>query len=354
MGTIRGEGVEEGGQRVAESRQRREEIRQRLIEGAGVGTEAGVRFVQGAGAVIGHHVEVPLRFTPVQRDDSQQVLLLLRAEVVDLARHLTVDVARVDHQHLVAARLGFGAVEKPQLARHGAGIKKVGANGNHDVRVAGFHQLPAYLGLAAACAGRLGRHDETGPPRFIQVPVEVADPDVVAVADLAFLVDARQAEGQTRVGCDLAGVDLVHVERGIGHHVVRLAQQFVRVLVVRDRLPDVAFEAVDGKVHPGQTDGGGVLLQAAEGEPLGGSLAVLRHGAGTLDEHAAGSARRVEHRAALGVQHVGNQRHQRDGGEKFAAVVGFLVGELGEEVFVDATKDVAGHPLQLIGIEGAQ
>ena len=120
------------------------------------------------------------------------------------------------------------------------------------------------------------------------------------------------------------------------------------------RLLDVAFEAVDGEVHPGQADGGGVLLQAAEGQPLGGVAAVLLHGAGALHEHAAGAAGRVEHRAVLGVQHVGDQRDQGDGGEEFAAVMGLLVREPGQEVLVDAAEDVAGDPLQRVGVEGAQ
>ena len=38
--------------------------------------------------------------------------------------------------------------------------------------------------------------------------------------------------------------------------------------------------------------------------------------------------------------------HDRDRREKFAAVMGFLVGELGQEVFVDAPEDIAVGLLQ--------
>ena len=286
--------------------------------------------------VAGDELQETRGLAPVEPYDGQQVPLLLGAEVTDLACHLPVDVARVDHQHLAAVLLRLGAVEEPQFAGHGAGVEEVGADGDHHVHVAGLHQPPAQPGLAAAGARRLGGHDEAGPPSLVQVAVEVADPDVVAVADLALPVDAGQAEGQARVGSDLAGVDLVHVERGVGHHVVGPAEQLVRIFVIGDRLLDVAFEAVDGEVHPGQADGGGVLLQAAEGEALGGVATVLLHGAGALHEHAAGAAGRVEHRAALGVQHVGDQRDQGDGGEEFAAVMSLLVREPGQEVLVDA------------------
>ena len=85
-------------------------------------------------------------------------------EVVDLARHLAVDVAGIDHQHLVPVLLGLVAVEEPQLAGHGAGIEEVGADGDHDVHIAGLDQLLPHFGLAAAGAGRLGRHDKPARP----------------------------------------------------------------------------------------------------------------------------------------------------------------------------------------------
>ena len=268
-----------------------------------------------------------------------------------IARHVPVDAARVDHQHLVAVRRGLGAVQEPQLARHGAGVEEVLADGDHHIDGAGLHQLAPHRGLAAAGARRLRRHDEAGAAGLVQIAVEVADPDVVAVADLLLPVDAGQAERQAGVGPGLVGVDLVDVERRIGHDVVGPAEQLVRVFVVGDGLPDVALEPVHGEVHFGEADGGLVLLDAAEGEALRGALAVLLHGAGALDEHAAGAAGGVEHGAAVGVEHVGDERDQRHGGEELAAVVGLLVGELREEVLVDAAEDVAVGVPELVGVQ---
>ena len=74
-------------------------------------------------------------------DNGEDVLLLLGAEVVYFARDLTIDVAGVDHQYFVAVSFGSGAVEKPQFARDGTGIEKVGANGDHCFYVAGFYQF---------------------------------------------------------------------------------------------------------------------------------------------------------------------------------------------------------------------
>ena len=129
----------------------------------------------------------------------------------------------------------------------------------------------------------------------------------------------------------------------------------MRVFVVGDRPLDVAFKAVNGQVHFGKADGGGVLFETSEGETVGRTLALfLLDDAGALHEHAAGACGRVEHCAMLWVEHMGDQRYQREGGEELAAVVSLLIGELGEEVLVDATEDVARDLLQLIRVERAQ
>ena len=126
------------------------------------------------------------------------------------------------------------------------------------------------------------------------------------------------------------------------------------VFVVGDGLLDVALQAVDGEVHLGQADGGGVLLQAEEGEPVHRVFMAALDEAGALDEHAARAAGRVEHDAALRREHVGDERDQRDRREELAAVVGLLVGELGEEVFVDAAEHVARDLFEFFRVEGAQ
>ena len=103
-------------------------------------------------------------FPAIQPDDGGEVGQLLRREIVDLAGHLAVDVARVDHQHLVAPLLRLASVEVPQFARDGAGVEEVGADGDHHVHVAGLDDLAPHLRLAVPGAGRLRRHDKPGRP----------------------------------------------------------------------------------------------------------------------------------------------------------------------------------------------
>ena len=52
------------------------------------------------------------------------------------------------------------------------------------------------------------------------------------------------------------------------------------------------------------------------------------------------AAGRVEHAAVVRLDDVDDGLHQRDGREELAAVMRLLVGELGEEVLVDAAEHV--------------
>ena len=224
--------------------------------------------VQTRAEILLHQRQKALSLAAIEPDDGGEVLHLLGREVVDLPRDLAVDVAGVDHQHLVPALGGLRPVEVPQLAGNGAGVEEVRADGDHHVHVARLDDLPADLLLAVPGAGGLGGHDETGAALLVQVAPEVGDPEVVAVRDLLLLVHARQAEGQARVALDPFGVDEVDVEGRIGHDEVALADQGVLVLVVGDGLGDLAFQPVDGEVHLGDADGVAVLLLAVEDDLL--------------------------------------------------------------------------------------
>ena len=78
------------------------------------------------------------------------------------------------------------------------------------------------------------------------------------------------------------------------------------------------------------------------------------HHPGALHEHAARPTGRIPYSSSRGLDHVGDQGDQGNRGEELTAVVGLLVGELGQEVFVDAAEDITGNPLELLGVEGAQ
>ena len=87
-----------------------------------------------------------------------------------------------------------------------------------------------------------------------------------------------------------------------------------------------------------------------------------------LDEHAAGAATRVEDAALVGFEHFDQEADDAAGGEEFAAELALGLGELAEEVFVDAAEHIAGaavvlfepdvrdevdEPLHLFGVDAA-
>ena len=79
---------------------------------------------------------------------------------------------------------------------------------------------------------------------------------------------------------------------------------------------------------------------------------MLFDGPGALHEHAAGTAGRIEDDPVIRVDHMGNQGDNGNGSEELAAVMGLLIGELGQEIFIDAAEDIAGNLLQLLRVEG--
>ena len=237
--------------------------------------------------VVLHQREEALSLPAIEPDDGGKVLHLLGREVINLPGHFPVDIPGIDHEHLVLALRGLGPVEVPQLARNGASVEEVRADGDHHVHVTGLDDLLAHLLLAVPGARRLGGHDEPGAALLVQIAPEVGDPEVVAVRDLLGLVHAGQAERQARVALDALGIDQVHVEGRIGHDEVALADQGVLVLVVGDGLGDLSLQAVDGEVHLGDADGVAVLLLAVEDDLLRRVAALVLDEVAGLDEHAA-------------------------------------------------------------------
>src|SRR5205807_573757 len=161
--------------------------------------------------VLQQHEEA-FALASMEPHDSGEVFHLLGREIVNLARYLSVNIARVEHQHLVAALSGLGAVEEPQLTWHGARVEEIGADGDHYVYIPGLQNLFAHLLLAVPCARCLRGHDKARATGLVQVAPEVGDPEVVAVRDLLLLIDTGQPEGQTRIALDSFGVDQVYVE----------------------------------------------------------------------------------------------------------------------------------------------
>ena len=119
-----------------------------------------------------------------------------------------------------------------------------------------------------------------------------------------------------------------------------LPARVVEVVVVGVRLADVAFEAVDGQVHPAQLRGLRGLLLPVDRELFGRVLLVLVDEARALDEHAAGAAGRIEDAPVERLDDLDDQADDGAGREELAALLPLGERELAEEVLVDAAERV--------------
>ncbi len=160
-------------------------------------------------------------------------------------------------------------------------------------------------------------------------------PDVVAV------VGARHTVGEAGlVILQALFLDRIDIEGGIGHDEVELPGAFVDVVVVGVAFADIPLQAVDGEIHLRQPHGVSGLLLPEAGEFIAGTVVVLFNKGGALHKHAARATGGVKHLAVVGFDDLGNQPHQRAGGEEFTTTLPFSTGKLGKEVFVDAAKDI--------------
>ena len=86
--------------------------------------------------------------------------------------------------------------------------------------------------FAGAVRGRRC-HDEARTAVCVPVGVKVGDPQVIAVSDFLFGIDGGQAKRQPPCTLDGFGIDLVHIEGRIGHHIVTASVQIMGVMIER-------------------------------------------------------------------------------------------------------------------------
>ena len=205
------------------------------------------------------------------------------------------------------------------------------------------------------CCGRC--HNEARSTVFIQIGVEIGDPQIVGVAEFLFGVDRGQAERQTPRTLGGLGIDLVHIEWRIGHDIVAAAVQIVGVVI-----EGICFVAgLNDTVEPVNSH----IHQAELGIVLHFFLSIKGHGGigfhpggidkvAGLDKHPAAAAGGVQQNAAGRLQHIDNHLDQRFGREEHAIVLGDVLSEFIEEVFIDTADDIAAHLVQRTVVEDAE
>ena len=298
---------------------KRLQLRGQPFHDSGVGGDAlrnsGQPFIH-LPLVVGDERHELLGLAPVQPDDGVEVGVLLVGEDMRARRDHVVDVARVDHQHLIMQVLRLALVKKPQRAGQAAGVEELVANGHHHVDVAGLGQLFADVTVFVAGIRGTGRHDETSAAGVVQVGVEVLNPQTVGVADGACPgIGARQTEGQTPAVAGLAfhllGIHAIDIERRVGHDEVALANEVVHLVVEGVALTDVGgIQPVHHQIHARQLGVGVTLFLAVEGDGVVGLLVahVFDEVAG-LHEHARRSTGWVQHETVVWLDDVDDHAH---------------------------------------------
>ena len=205
------------------------------------------------------------------------------------------------------------------------------------------------------CCGRC--HNETRSTVFIQIGVEIGDPQIVGVAEFLFGVDRGQAERQTPRTLGGLGIDLVHIEWRIGHDIVAAAVQIVGVVI-----EGICFVAgLNDTVEPVNSH----IHQAELGIVLHFFLSIKGHGGigfhpGGIDKitglnkHPTAAAGGVQKDTAGWFQYIDDHLDQGFGREEHTIVLGDVFGKLIEEVLIDAANDIAAHLVQRTVVEDAK
>jgi hypothetical protein len=183
-------------------------------------------------------------------------------------------------------------------------------------------------------------HDETGSTGFVERTLEELNPKVVRV------IGAGHPEGEAWIIVDPFFVDLVDVERGIGHHEVKLGQRVVQVVAIAVPFFDVPGEAMDGEVHQAEVAGIVHPLLAIDRDRAAGVVLAGLDEFGTLDVHATGAAGMVHQATVKRFDDLDDQLHQRRRREELAPLLPLGPGEIAQKIFIDATEFVT------FGIEG--
>lgn len=111
---------------------------------------------------------------------------------------------------------------------------------------------------------------------------------------------------------------------------------------------------MDGEVHLRKAQIAGLVFVPEESDSMRCAFAALLDKVAGLNKHAARTAGGVKHRAVVRFDDADNGLHDRRRGEELAAVLSALHRELHEEVFVDASENIAPGGTEGLAVENAE
>ena len=117
---------------------------------------------------------------------------------------------------------------------------------------------------------------------------------------------------------------------------------------------DDAVQTVNGHIHQAELGVIFHLLLTVEGHSRVGFHPSGVYKISGLDKHTAAAAGGVQQNAAGRLQHIDDHLDQRFGREEHAIVLGDVLSEFIEEVFIDTADDIAAHFVQCAIVEDAK
>ena len=212
-----------------------------------------------------------------------------------------------------------------------------------------FNERFADVRFAVTGVGRGIGHDQPGPAFWLERRGKKVDPEVIGIGDgdRAFVFGFGLVSGnaecvKTPVGFHFGKVDVIHIERRIGKHVIEFSEACVSVLVIGVGLLDIAAQTIDGNVHFGKFDSFErfFLPVNKEARILAGRFTRFDKLCG-LHEHAARAAGGIKDSAVVRFDYLHHQADHRTRRKKFSAFLAFRLGKFAEKVFVNLAEHVA-------------
>jgi len=137
-------------------------------------------------------------------------------------------------------------------------------------------------------------------------------------------------------------VNLVHIERRVRHHKIKLGRAGVHILVITVALPDIPVQPMHRQIHAAQSHRLGHLLLPINADARL-TAPPAAHKLRRLHKHTARPAGRVQNQPVKRLNNLHNQPHNRIGGKELAPALALGQRKITQKILVNPPKGIAFH-----------
>ena len=192
---------------------------------------------------------------------------------------------------------------------------------------------------------------------LVKIRIEIGDPEIVGIADLFIFIHAWQTERKAPGALAGFGFDLINIERRIRHDVITATVQVMCVMVEGVRLVtgfDNARQTVHRHIHQAELCVIFHLLLPVEGHGAVGVHTGGIHKISALYEHTAAAARAIKKNTLFRFNDVYDHFYEGFRREEHTVIRGDVFSKFIEEVFIDASNDIAADVIKCAVIENTK